>query len=287
MITLVAVNYHCETHIVDLHASLLTQDHERWTLVVVDNGSRPAGAALLETLSRCPRVRVLDPGRNLGYLGAVDHAHRQLPDLVVGSAWVVVTNPDIRLADPGFLRGLAAFDPAPPRVLAPGIVGPDGRDQNPYLDQAPSRVLTAVRTVAALDPRLTAAAEALGEARRRVVRSGPPAAPAAPGGMQQIFAPHGSFMCFSAGYLDAGLDFRHELFLYGEEVAIAARCATAGVPVLWVPQLRVEHSRHATTASRTDRAVGAHRRRGAVWSRRTLATVRAQEVTGWPSRSSS
>lgn len=273
MITLVAVNFHCEDHVVGLHASLMAQDTDDWHLVVVDNGSDAEGRAQLIGLS--PGVRVVEPGANLGYLGAVQLALEEEPEVVGGADWVVVTNPDIRLADRTVLRALSSWDPEPPRVLAPAIVEPDGRDQNPFMEGVPSRVLTAARTVAALSPELTAVAEAVGRFARRGRRGTEPPVPAGP---RRIFAPHGSFMCFSAGYLRVGLSFRHELFLYGEEVAIAARCAAAQVPVLWVPDLRVEHSRHATTSEGANRVVAAHRRRGALWSRRVLASTRR---SGW------
>lgn len=292
MIVLIVVNYHCESHVVGLHRSLTAQDSDRWRLVVVDNGSDEQGAALLADVGGQPGVEVLDPGGNLGYLGAVQHAVDVLPDTCRAADWLVVSNPDIRFDDPGFLRGLESWDAGPARVLAPSIVGPDGRDQNPFMDQVPSRALTTARTVAALSPGLTAMAEAAGRAwraapRGRSRREEADGEPVAPGAPRRVFAPHGSFMCFSAGYLDTDLAFHHDLFLYGEEVAIAARCAAAEVPVVWVPELRVQHSRHATTAESSNRIVVGHRRRGALWSRRVLASVRRQGGAQWPSLSSS
>lgn len=273
MIAVVAVNYHCETHVAGLHASLSAQDTDDWRLVVVDNGSDDEGAALLAELG--PASLLLRPDGNLGYLGAVQFALEAEPEMVGRADWLVVSNPDIRLPDAGFLRALAGWDGAPARVLAPAIIDPDGRDQNPLMATVPSRALTAARTVAAMTPELTVLAEAAGRVARLAGRGVGPT----PGGRpQRIFAPHGALMCFSAGYLRAGLTFHHELFLYGEEVAVAVRCAAAQVPVVWVPELEAHHSRHATTGSGASRSVAAHRRRGALWSRRMLAATRR---SGW------
>ncbi|MEO1366457.1 MAG: glycosyltransferase family 2 protein [Acidobacteriota bacterium] len=80
-------------------------------VVLVDNGSTAEGR---ELLGRLEGVRLLEPGKNLGYAGAFNFGVRQLSTVDA----VAVMNPDVRVL-PGCLRALASAlsDGA-------GVVGP-------------------------------------------------------------------------------------------------------------------------------------------------------------------
>src|SRR6476646_10674246 len=101
-VLIVNVNYHTEADREGLIASLVRQSVP-WKLVILDNGSSPAGELrLARAVADNPAVRRRDCGGNLGYYGA---AHSFVSGLRCESGadclpeWLIVTNPDVILAD--------------------------------------------------------------------------------------------------------------------------------------------------------------------------------------------
>jgi len=85
-------------------------------LVVVDNGSTPEEKAELESWRADRRVRILDPGRNLGYAGGLNAGVALLPAAQV----LLLMNPDV-LVEPGCLAALLAQLEAGAAVAGPAF----------------------------------------------------------------------------------------------------------------------------------------------------------------------
>src|SRR5579885_461064 len=100
-LAIVLVHYHTPELAAEAVAALqadLAQSglSEQAELLLVDNGSDPAGRKLLESLP----VRLVDPGENLGYAGGVNRGVAESR-----AAAVVLMNPDV-LVLPGCLGAL-------------------------------------------------------------------------------------------------------------------------------------------------------------------------------------
>ena len=123
-LTLVVVHYHTpELARVAVEGLLQLARVERVALelVVVDNGSDERGRAVLRSLAQAPSVRLLEPGRNLGYAGAANLGLREGAGAVLG-----VMNPDVVVL-PGCLRTLLAELAAGAGVAGPLFHWDEGR----------------------------------------------------------------------------------------------------------------------------------------------------------------
>lgn len=117
-VRVVVVTYRPGRELEDFLASLASAGVEDVELVVVENGPDPAAARSATGHG----VRVLHPGRNLGYGAAAN-----LGAAGATQPWIVVANPDI-VWHPGSLAALVAAGTAEPTAgsLGPLILDPDG-----------------------------------------------------------------------------------------------------------------------------------------------------------------
>ena len=120
VLTAVAPHWHDEEHLAELVRDWPAD--ERFELIVVDNGSDGGPGELAAGRSN---VRVLDPGRNLGFAAAVNRGAAQ-----GGADLVLILNPDAA-PQPGALEALVQGIESRPGAagLAPRLVGADGGSQ--------------------------------------------------------------------------------------------------------------------------------------------------------------
>lgn len=278
-VDVICVNYYSEDHVRELFRSLREQHSTVWRLIVVDNGSDEDGKVGLAELADDPRTTVLSVPGNLGYYGGAHFA------MTVGRSpaatlaeWTVVCNPDIRFDHPGFLSRLAARPGGAPEVLAPAVHVLDGSDQNPFIATFPSRRRLVLWYLIVLSRWTALVASLLASLRRRRLPASPPQVGAEPR-EAAIFAGHGSLVCFSRGFFEAGLDLRHRNFLYGEELSVGLRCHEHGIPVRYVPGLAVTHLTGATTGGHLRSAqIVRWQRQAALTSLREAGRVRRLPV---------
>jgi GT2 family glycosyltransferase len=102
--------------------SLVDQSRAPAEVIVVDNDPRGAVANALAASSILPNVRILHPGGNLGYTGAINLAARE-----ASSTWLFFLNPDA-VASRDCLKRLleAAADPEV-AIVGAQVLLPDGR----------------------------------------------------------------------------------------------------------------------------------------------------------------
>ena len=221
----------------------------RFELVVVDNGSPPPPPApsptSLSSAAAPGAVRLLQPGRNLGFGGGVNAglAATRAPR-------VLILNPDA-WPEPGALDALLAGFAAHPEAagLAPRLIGPDGTPQWAWqLRPLPGlgRLLAqALFLPAAGGPRReppagarigqpAAAALALRRSALEMPDSpsaGPTGAPAIATSQGASRAPRGSTFGFDERFHPA----------WFEDVDLARRLAAAGRPLLYWPDAVFRH----------------------------------------------
>lgn len=186
-------------------------------------------------------VTLHSTGTNLGYFDGIGLAQSLLPE---STDCVIYCNSDL-LLDPDFLAVLHRTIQDRSGILAPAILSlQDGIDQNPkYRQRLTSTKLRCLQRIFSYRHSYvvySVLARFKEVARGWYRRSRPDVI--APG---PIYAPHGAMFVF------ADVGFFHRLppfpcFLFGEELFVAEEARLAGVPVVYVPSLRVRDVRHAS-----------------------------------------
>jgi GT2 family glycosyltransferase len=263
-VLVVTVNYHTETDVQALVRSLERQSAP-WRLVVADNGSDAEGASLIADLAgRHDNVRIWGTGRNLGYFGAAaavirDIGEQRLPD------WVVVSNPDITLAE-DFVERLTRVDAD---VVAPCVLdAASGADVNPFLESRPGRFRTWSRQVI-FARRPIAALWVLASILRSRTATAPTAR--APGRARDVYAGHGALLAFRRSYFDRGGSLRHEPFLFGEELTVAENVRRTGGRLVYAPDVRAAHVGHVATGRWPSRQILSYQRDATRYVHRLLS----------------
>jgi N-acetylglucosaminyl-diphospho-decaprenol L-rhamnosyltransferase len=121
-LSVVVVHYRSTADTVELVGALRgALDAARHEVLVVDHSPETPLGDLDDAL-----VRVLRPGRNLGFGGGVNHAHARARGRLV-----LILNPDVR-PHAGAIERLLEAHARHPRaaVLAPRLLNPDGSDQD-------------------------------------------------------------------------------------------------------------------------------------------------------------
>jgi len=237
----VAVSFFGSSDVQGLLASLQAGGGD-WRLVVVDNACDAGERGRLQaTLAGEPRARVVTAATNLGYLGGARLGLEGVD--AAATPWTVVANTDLRFA-PTFVEELSRrTDEA---VVAPAIVSEaSGADQNPYLVKRPSRLTVLRWRLEFATLPVARLVVALGQLSSVVRRAAGPRASARDA--RQVYAPHGSCVALPSSFFARGGTLEHGSFLFGEEITLAERARTIGMPVVHVPDLVVHHAEHRAT----------------------------------------
>ena len=241
---------------VDHVLSLLVPEGWRTVVAIADNSRNwhprsVSPASLLVTV----------PERNLGYLNGCAHAlsewmgsQRVTPD------WVAVTNTDVKFADDAFVRLLQNDWSDATGAIAPRIATRHHRDQNPFMRTRPPRLrlrllLTAFSNGFWRGPLIWILGSPLYTSwsrikdRMRSSRDGPRVQESASEESGPIYAPHGSVVFLSRAFFGAGCNLTMPWMMFGEELHLAEQMRRAGLSVLWVPSIRVEHQMASATGT--------------------------------------
>lgn len=224
------------------------------SLVVVDNASTDGSADRLERAQ--PAVRVLRPGRNLGY-----GAGANLGWHTVGEEFVVVSNPDV-VVHQGALDTLVAILRADDSVAIAGpcILETDGT-RYPSARRFPSWVDAAGHAV------LGQVAPRNPFTRRYRMDDLDAAAPTA------VDWVSGAFFVARRSALEELGGFDERYFMYLEDVDLCWRAARAGYGVVYVPAASVTHLQGLSTARHPYRMLVEHHR--------SALRFAGRRATGW------
>ena len=191
-------------------------------------------------------------GGNVGYLGGAHRVFEAWSARHGPPSWLVVSNTDVTF-DPGALRELGEAREG--EVLAPDVVLPDGRPQNPFLE----RRYSALRAYGYVW--LTRFGWAFGllarsaPLRRRIRRWFPRRSATdhtGPRTPRTIYAAHGSCIVLPRRFFERGGTLAFPTFMYGEEIHVAEQARRVGCPIRFTPELRVHHAEHSVTGSVPD-----------------------------------
>jgi GT2 family glycosyltransferase len=216
---------------------LARQDYprDRVEVVVVDNGSSDGTA---DWLRQChPAVRVLALGQNLGFAEPCNRGAR-----AASGEWLVLLNNDA-VAEDGFLSALV------------------GRAGGEAVAAVGGRILSADGTDVEFGG---GGLSVFGFGFQR--SSWHRGFQETPAGAAMPFACGGAMMARRDVFLDLG-GFDADYFAYYEDVDLGWRLNLAGHRVVYAPEARVRHRRHATSSRFSDRWRHFH------WYKNTLQTL--------------
>lgn len=243
---LLTVNYKSEQSTLELLSSLERLNRfESLDVVIVDNRSGEENISRLRhAVAPHSNVELLVSENNRGYFGAarfgLDHFLAQGHEL---PEWIIVCNHDVLIPDPDFLIRLRSQDWQQPGVVAPKIqIAETGLDQNPFMKRRPSWLRRLELRVAYSNYGLAMVWDWLSRTKRRFRRRSLQEST-----LTAIYAAHGSFIIFSRRFFEAGGYLDNELFLYGEEIAVAETCRSLALPIIFASDLCILHDEHTST----------------------------------------
>ena len=202
------------------------------TVIVVDNASRDETLTVARRWRAELAVEVLALPENIGFGAACNRGVALVDDHDV----TALLNPDVELLDRSLLTLAAQARAAgPPRLLAPLVLGPDGRREN-SVHTAPC---SAAAVAHALVP--PAALPARAAAAFAPWRSGRPRA---------VGWAVGCALVARTGTLRSLGPFDASIFLYAEDMDLCLRAREHGVETWFIPAARVlHHGGHSTSAA--------------------------------------
>ena len=224
----------------------------RLAVLVLDNSGKQLDEARRfesRLIALHPDTELAFDHGNLGYFGAL--ALAQARSAQGRFEYVVFANADLIVA-PDFFCALRACRGAA-AILAPSIVVASATgemDQNPaYESRLSRRRLRFLRAVYGSAP-LFAAYSMLWRARDRMRARADSAAKESRGARarRKIYAAHGAMFIFAdVAFFQSLAGFRP--FLFGEEIFVAEEARRADLDTLYVPEVRVRHSRSKSMSS--------------------------------------
>lgn len=246
-VSYVAINYRTPQHVQGFLQCF--RDPLAGTRVwVVDNTEAAHRVPLTVDPHQCEWAACVTSPGNLGYFGG---ARFGLELAFAGGAdpdWVVVSNVDVRLDPSEVARSLHTKEVTKSGVIAPAVTSSaTGAALNPFMSVRPSRSRMHLYKNLFRYYWGYAAYSALSGLAHRF-RHRPERSPE-PGTDRRIYSPHGSIMIFSREFFARGGSLAHPPFLYGEEITVAERARELGLPVEFVPSIRVEHQEHASMSA--------------------------------------
>jgi len=226
-------------------------------VLFVDNSDGELLGDLATSLRRVGSgARCLNPGANLGYFGGARFGLEILQAQGRMSQWVVVSNVDLTFDPLAFVEILESIDAPSVGVVAPSVRSTlTGRELNPYLRGRPSAlrmhaykwVYRYYSTMCVYEWMSAARGHLLARNRAAsIVKGTGPERLGEAVDCEPIYAGHGSIMAFSAEYFRRGGNLDHKPFLFGEEISVAEAARRIGLPIVWVPLIKVEHHEHVS-----------------------------------------
>lgn len=241
-VAFVCVNYYCESAIAEMLRTVAVPPDVELCVTVVDNSQSLRSDETFASIQNEIGASVIDPGRNLGYLGAFAFAvHRE--SLADNHDMVILANPDLELSDDFFAILCAKEYDDDIVVIAPDIVNlPSGSPANPAMIQRPSRRRMWLRKLVHANEFIYSVYDLLHRLKKHLRRRRPPLPRS-----ERIYAPHGAMMIFLRSYFEAGGSLDYFGFLFGEEIFVAEEARRINKTIFFDPYLQARHREHVST----------------------------------------
>ncbi|MEZ4799090.1 MAG: glycosyltransferase [Flavobacteriales bacterium] len=237
------VNYFGEKELVDfIRSQLLVQKGVDLTIAVVDNGSRCE--ILQQFAQENPAIRLFQPNKNLGYLGAAFFAYKQLVETERQNFdTFILSNFDLEFPNAHTLEKLVQeAELKKLEVFGPQIINiPDGGKSNPMYEERIS--LSHLNRLLKVNSSMLLAIpyQLLHRLKKKKSKT--------TSNKTSCYAIHGSMMCFASSFFKKSGTLDYPSFLYGEEIFIAEQCLKQDIKIGFIPSIEIIHKEHITTGS--------------------------------------
>jgi N-acetylglucosaminyl-diphospho-decaprenol L-rhamnosyltransferase len=194
-------------------------------VAVVDNASRDGTVDFLRSHRDADGCTLIEMDRNVGYAGGVNRAFAELP-----GRDVFLLNPDVRLSATDAALGLADFLARNPRV---GVAAPRLLDDRGAVQPSARRFPSLLSMLGSLP-----SAGRVGPAGRSYERYVAPSRSSSPTEVDWVI---GAAMLIRRAAYEATGGWDERFFLYMEDADFCRRCARAGWPIMYVPDVQLSH----------------------------------------------
>ena len=182
-----------------------------------------------------------NPEKNLGYLNGCLYGIKQY-NSVNGNDIFVISNTDLTfLGDQVFSMIAEYMKDRRIWCLGPSIQDSTGNYQNPFLTERPSAKKIQMWKFVQGNSILLKIYTDLSRVKKNIHKKNVKAE------TQDVYALHGSFLVLSYACMRELLNFRNEIFMYGEEILTAELVRTNGRIVRYVSDIEIIHNENSTT----------------------------------------
>lgn len=256
MIGLVTVNYNNAELTRALIASIMDgPDAGHFAIVVVDNASREDDRSELALIAKAyPAVEFIFSEDNLGYFRGLNLGIAHLRARPDKPETIVIGNNDLEFPVDFHAALVAARESslAAHPVIAPDIVTPEGRHQNPHVIHGVSRLRMAVWTVYYSHYAIARAVHRLAFILRPLSERRDYLEHRKPGVISQGY---GACYVLTPRFFEHYEELWAPTFLMGEEFFLAKQVAAGGMSTFYDPSIRVVHRDHSSVGLLPDRKV--------------------------------
>ena len=187
-------------------------------------------------------VIICDPNKNLGYLHGCLFGYRQAIAFD-HFKWIMIANTDITFQSPAFFEKLLSHKFMDDIwCIAPRIVLPSGKEQNPFLMQRPTVKKMHLWKMIESKPKCLQFYTFLSKIKNRLQTNR-----TKPQKSKLIYAPHGSCFLLKPDCIEILNKTYADLFMYGEEIFVAEIILKNQKKVFYEHSLLVHHHENATT----------------------------------------
>jgi GT2 family glycosyltransferase len=245
-ISFVIVNYMQEAYLDNMLLSISDAFSMKFniTIVIVDNSSSINSRMFFKThenLLKRMEIKILK-NSNTGYLRGLYTGAKQVSNF--NNDFVFLCNPDLEFQKCDWLGVLSRYRGSQV-LLAPQIITPNGKNQNPNRMKPFSKFEIFVKDISTINygiyKFITNARKVLKKLSVSVRTVSKQI------GKQEIWLPHGSCIIIDFVTLKKSNFFKENTFLWGEEVIISEKARRQGAVVLFEPNLKVLHNEHSAT----------------------------------------
>jgi GT2 family glycosyltransferase len=265
-ILFICINYNTATQAISFVNSLIEMENKnlgKLSILIVDNSLRVDDLFIPlidkwnkeNSLQSKINIIYIHSSENLGYFGGANYGLHYFLKQSSLPKYVVVSNVDIHFTDRFFIEKLLydQYD-SDVGVIAPSVISTFTKlNLNPFFKVRPSYSYFRLREYIYKSPRLFFLYRKLSQLKKeKISRDNQKKVASEPVfsdqilSLQNIYAPHGSFIIFQDAYFNKGGTLDYPCFLFGEEFFVAETCRSLELSVLFNPSLQIFHKEHSS-----------------------------------------
>lgn len=184
------------------------------------------------------------PTSNLGYLNGCLYGVKQYRK-IIKCKWIMITNTDITFLNTSFFEKILTYNWNEDFwCIAPDIILPTGRHQNPFLRSRPDKYRIQRWRFLQGNAHILHLYSILSDMKQHVLKHNYNEINRE---SCEIYAPHGSCFLLSERCIDKLIRESKKVFMYGEEILVGEIIREESKKVYYCNDLKIRHNENATT----------------------------------------